>query len=96
MGFTKIVDQNGNDNFVNDDFMDIITGKITVPPVEKYPVIPSVEEISKFNQMQINKQAKEYLTSTDWYVIRQQETGVPVPQDILNLRIQARTQVVEI
>jgi len=35
-------------------------------------------------------EAKAYLASTDWYVIRQSETGVKIPTDILNKRKEAR------
>ena len=34
--------------------------------------------------------AKSYLDSTDWMVVRQVETGVPVPENITALRAQAR------
>jgi len=40
-----------------------------------------------------NEQARDILEKTDWYVIRQQETGVAVPEDVLTLREQARAQV---
>ena len=45
-------------------------------------------------QEKVNKQAREYLAETDWYVVRFAETGVAVPQDILALRQQARESVV--
>jgi hypothetical protein len=35
-----------------------------------------------------------YLASTDWYVTRQSETDVAVPQAILTLRAEARAAVV--
>jgi hypothetical protein len=35
-------------------------------------------------------QALKFLSDTDWMVIRQAETGVPVPQEILEQRAQAR------
>ena len=40
-----------------------------------------------------NEDAREYLASTDWYVTRKAETGVEIPQDILDLRAQARLEV---
>ena len=46
-------------------------------------------------QQQTNAQARAYLTSTDWYVIRQQENGTPIPQEILDARQAARDSVVE-
>lgn len=46
-------------------------------------------------QAQINAEAREYLAITDWYIIRLQETGEPVPADILADRAAARARVVE-
>lgn len=44
---------------------------------------------------QANAEARAYLSSTDWYVIRMQETGEPVPEDVLAKRAAARARVVE-
>ena len=41
-----------------------------------------------------SRKAKEYLANTDWYVIRQQETGVEIPEDVLAKRQDARGSVV--
>ena len=35
-------------------------------------------------------EARQFLKSTDWYVTRMQETGKPIPQDILDQRAAAR------
>ena len=40
-----------------------------------------------------NEQARDILEKTDWDVIRKQETGVAIPEDVLTLREQARAQV---
>jgi hypothetical protein len=45
-------------------------------------------------QQQLNQESREYLNSTDWYVIRQQETGVAIPQDILDARQASREAIV--
>lgn len=45
-------------------------------------------------QEEINAENRAYLASTDWYIIRQQETGTPVPQDILDARAAARAAIV--
>lgn len=45
-------------------------------------------------QIAINEEALAYLANTDWLVIRQAETGVPVPQDVLDERAAARLRVV--
>lgn len=40
---------------------------------------------------EINRAAAlAYLDSTDWLVVRQTETGQPVPQDVLDARAKAR------
>lgn len=44
-------------------------------------------------QQQLNQESLVYLSSTDWYVIRQQETGVAIPQDILDARQAAREAI---
>ena len=46
-------------------------------------------------QERINTEARAYLAETDWYVIRLQETGEPVPAEILAERAAARARVVE-
>lgn len=54
------------------------------------------EEIARDEQIAINMAARKYLADTDWYVIRLQETGVPVPQEILDERQAARDSIVEV
>lgn len=50
----------------------------------------SPEEI----QAEVNAQARAYLDSTDWYVVRFAESGVAIPQDILDARQAARDRIV--
>jgi len=45
-------------------------------------------------QQAINSESLAYLASTDWYIIRLQETDVAVPQTILDKRSAARLAVV--
>lgn len=45
-------------------------------------------------QQVINDNARAYLASTDWYVVRFAETGVAIPQDILDARQAARNSIV--
>jgi hypothetical protein len=40
-----------------------------------------------------NEQARDILAKTDWYVIRKQETGIEIPEEILTMRDAARNQV---
>lgn len=35
-------------------------------------------------------EARAYLASTDWYVVRQAETGKPIPEEVSLKRDQAR------
>ena len=42
-----------------------------------------------------NRAARAYLTKTDWYVIRQHETGEKIPTDISENRKKARSDVIE-
>lgn len=55
------------------------------------PPAPTSEQIQK----QINSQARAYLASTDWYVIRWQENATPIPESVSTARDEARAQVVE-
>lgn len=52
---------------------------------------PTPEEIQKNKNIEMRR----YLDSTDWYVIRHAETGVEIPQDILDARSAARLAIVE-
>jgi hypothetical protein len=52
--------------------------------------VPEPERIAA-----INASARNYLFSTDWYVIRLQETGQPVPDDVIKLRAEARASVID-
>jgi hypothetical protein len=46
-------------------------------------------------QFKVNAEARAYLASTDWYVIRFQEIAVAVPADIANARQAARDSIKE-
>ena len=52
------------------------------------------DEIAANAQQVINGESLAYLASTDWYITRQSETDVAVPQAILTLRAEARAAVV--
>lgn len=60
-------------------------------PVLQDPPAPTPEQ----EQERINVAARAYLASTDWFIIRLQETGEPVPEDVLAERAAARARVVE-
>ena len=56
------------------------------------PPAPTEEEL----QVIRNQEARAYLTSTDWYVTRHQETGVVIPEEIAIKRQEAREQIIEV
>ena len=45
---------------------------------------------AEFDRITARSTAAAYLAATDWMVIRQSETGQPVPDDILRARAEAR------
>ena len=69
----------------------IISADKNGKPVLKDPPPPTAEEL----QAQANAEARAYLASTDWYVVRKAETGTEIPADILAKRQTARDAVVE-
>jgi hypothetical protein len=44
-------------------------------------------------QQKANDEARAYLKETDWYVIRQADTGEPVPKEVHDKRQAAREAV---
>lgn len=66
----------------------------------EYETIPSeyIVEIqdcsSEIDQIKINIESEEYLKSTDFYVIRMMDSGVPMPEGMQLLRQQARDRIV--
>ncbi|EOG7744630.1 hypothetical protein ACLIOE_003796 [Vibrio parahaemolyticus] len=44
-------------------------------------------------QFDIDNDYRRYLRETDWYVIREQETGEPIPEEIKQNRAKARAEV---
>ena len=56
-----------------------------------------MEKQKQINQMQGQVlEHKSLLFATDYVVIRNQETGQPIPEDILHERAQARLQISEL
>lgn len=56
-----------------------------------------MEKQKQINQMQGQVlEHKSLLFATDYVVIRNQETGQPIPEDILHERAQARLQINEL
>ena len=55
----------------------------------------SDEQIAQQTQAKLNQQSLSYLAETDWYVTRFAETGTPIPEDVKQLRQQARDAIVK-
>lgn len=58
-----------------------------VKDAQPLPEEPTAQEI-------LNSDSLSYLAETDWYVIRNHETGADIPQDILTARAEARAAIV--
>jgi hypothetical protein len=68
--------------------------KIASDGTSSYEDPRSTEEIAEHELEVNNKLARRYLAETDWYVIRFQETGEAIPQEILDERAAARDRVI--
>jgi hypothetical protein len=66
-----------------------------LPELVAYTADEILHRVQSAAQEEINAQALQYLASTDWYVIRCQETGTPIPADVLAERQAARARVVK-
>lgn len=55
-----------------------------------------VEDVDLTNKISNNADHLMYLRNTDWYIIRHQETGIPVPQEILDARANARSNIIDL
>lgn len=68
--------------------------KIIVPDDKGYPTLtdrppPKEEEIAKSKLFELI----HYLDSTDWYVIRFVEEGIPIPTEVKEKRHQSRCEI---
>ena len=52
--------------------------------------------MADYNQRMTNQESLKYLADTDWYVIRKQEKGTPIPEDILQKREESRSLIKDI
>lgn len=59
-----------------------------IPEPEPEPE-PTKEELKKSRIAEL----ETYLASTDWYAIRESETGIDIPADIKQARADARTEI---
>lgn len=57
---------------------------------------PVIEDITqKVAQEQINSEALQFLASTDYYIIREIDSGVPCPAEIKAQRQAARERIIK-
>jgi len=62
-----------------------------------YPCEYSINQIDISDQVaqeQLNIESEEYLKSTDWYILREMDSGVVCPQEIKTARAEARANIV--
>ena len=57
-------------------------------------VLTNTTRLDKEAQEVSNQEARDYLASTDWMSIRESDGGTPMPQEIKQLRINARVLVI--
>jgi hypothetical protein len=65
--------------------------------IHKYPEGYWVEYIDitdQVNQEKIDAEALKYLADTDWLIIREVDAGISCPQEIKQLRAEARLRIV--
>lgn len=76
------------ENAIFIEVMDFIKPKINPITKEVYEGATPEEIEQQENQLkqQLKQQAYEELLPTDWYIVRFIETGVPVPEQILQQR----------
>lgn len=60
-------------------------------------IAPKAEEqIAQARQTKLNQASMAHLASTDWYVTRFAETGVPIPDEVKASRQAARDAIVKV
>ena len=60
---------------------------------EEY-TIEVIDITAQIEQDRINREALEYLASTDWMVVRAVEGGKPMSEDVKRARAEARARIV--
>jgi hypothetical protein len=79
---------------------EIITREEIVPTVTVKGVISGIvidheAEAAQAEQKRINAESLAYLASTDFYIIREADSGVPCPPDVKIKRQEARERIVK-
>jgi len=82
--FIKKVNPDGSIEWTHKDADSLIYNS----PGIDYKFTP--EQLAEMEVEYAKMMAKEYLASTDWYVVRKAETGVEIPEDVDTNRLEAR------
>ena len=56
----------------------------------KVRYLPTLEDEKRMRIEAIKREAHSILAQTDWYIVRHQETGAPIPQAVLDYRAAVR------
>jgi hypothetical protein len=56
-------------------------------------IVEQEDITAKFAQDQARAEARGYLNSTDWYIIREMDSGEPCPAEVKTLRAAARAAI---
>lgn len=83
----------------NKMIMTVVSSMPQLP--EGFEVLGKAEELpdvmteieAKITSDKEKQEARQFLNETDWYVTRMQETGKPIPQEILEARTAAREKI---
>lgn len=86
----QALDYNGLTGIFRTDTADIELNDEQIQEIEDY-----IASVTVDSRAQLNMDSQVYLAETDWYVVRFAETGVAIPQDILDARAEARAAIVE-
>jgi hypothetical protein len=76
------------------ELTNIANARITAMAVPCLTPESDQEDKNAYIQKVINEYYRQYLASTDWYVLRFSETGVSIPSEITSARAEARTKVI--
>lgn len=84
-----------SENIDEDGVITTIPAQIVIEYKLPCTYIIQIEDVtSQVEQKYINMEAEKYLRSTDWYIIREIDGGVPCPPDIKIARADARVRIV--
>jgi len=86
--------ENDSLNVVDNQIMEWSFSNIPQPTMEELEALQESVQ-AKLDQDAINKEALEYLASTDWMIIRELDSGIACPADVKAARAEARAKVVK-